>query len=128
MAETFGFDRRRLLFGGAAVAAFAVVRPWRSWIEVVDAPAVERLADLLPADEGTRRVGNAYLASHPDEADVPTLVGALTRSLDLSRSDLAAEVAEVIGSELSSRRIVVLEGWIAAPTEARLAALVTMVR
>lgn len=125
--KAVSFDRRRLLIACAGAAGFIALRPWRHVVDVVETSPVERLAGVLSADDGTRRVGQAYLRARPAEADVDVLVEALTGALDVGRDDLAAYAAEVVRAELRSRTIVRLDGWIASPTEARLAALTTLV-
>ena len=136
MAERRQLNRRQLIVGGTAGVAFVAVRPWRTFVAIVDATPAERLAALLPFNDSTRRVGLAYLRAHPDD-DQTKLVEALTRSLieDASggtsviprgRADLAAHATAVIRDELRSRTIVLLDGWITSPTEARLAALTTV--
>ena len=139
MAAPRRLDRRQLIGWSAAGAMFAVARPWRTFVTIVDAPASERLATLLPFDGSTRRVGFAYLRAHPDEADQAKLTDALTRALRVDsraggsvlpggRADLAERAASVIRAELRSRTIVLLDGWVVSPTEARLAALTTIAR
>lgn len=124
------FARRRLLISGTAAIAYLAMRPWRSVVEIVEPSRIELLAGLLHAGESTRRVGRAYLRAHPDEAQPEHLAEALTRSLGVpasaGRAELASLAARAIQHELRSRIIIRLEGWIASPTEARLAALTTL--
>lgn len=94
----------------------------------VTAPPRRLLADVLPPSESVDRVGLAFLRSHPDEADPAVLERALLRTLDPTRSNLAAHVADVIHAEFRTRTIVRLDGWVASPTEARLAAFAYLAR
>jgi hypothetical protein len=137
MAEHRQLNRRQMIVGGAAFVAFVAVRPWRTFVAVVEAPPAERLAALLPFTDSTRRVGLAYLRAYPDDADQAKLVGALTHSLNVGaaggtsvlprgRANLAVRATAVIRDELRSRTFVLLDGWITSPTEARLAALTTV--
>jgi hypothetical protein len=121
------FDRRQLLISSGLGAAFLALRPWRTFVTTSSLSAQDRLAGLLRPDASVRRVGLAFLRSHPDEADPVRLVDTLMRAVDVDRADLGVHTAEVIRAELRSREIVRIDGWIASPTEARLAALVTLV-
>ena len=122
--------RRHFLVGFAAVTATVASQPWRI-VEVVRAPLEGQLASLLPASESAQRVGSAYLRTRPHEADVGILTDLLLQSLGADRDTPAPELAQLairaIATELQSRVVVLVDGWVMAPTEARLAALCTIV-
>lgn len=121
-------DRRRVLLGATGTAALLALRPWRTFVTSISAPPRQLLADVLPGSEAVRRVGVAFLRSHPGEADPIVLERRLLQALDPTRSDLRAHAADVIQTEFRTRTILRLDGWIASPTEARLAALVVLTR
>ena len=122
--------RRHLLIGFGAVAATAVSQPWRL-VNVVGVPLEGQLASLLPATESAQRVGSAYLRTRPHEADAGILTDLLLQSLGAHRDDPASELAQLairaIAAEFQARAVVLVDGWVTAPTEARLAALCTIV-
>lgn len=123
-------DRRRLLISGAAAGAFFATRPWRTFIAFEDASMLDRLSGLLPAADSTLRVGVSYLRSYPDHATREVLAELISSSLGahatVSDRELARLALATITDELRSRETVRLDGWIVAPTEARLAALTAL--
>jgi hypothetical protein len=87
------------------------------------------LAD--PAAAG--RLGRAYLDDHPAEADAGTLVRWLDLALAArdgaaasSRADLTAALAALVQDEYVSAPVVRVDGWLLAPSEARLYALAAL--
>lgn len=123
--------RRHVLLAGGATVATIWLRPWRTFIQVVGVSPEERLAGLLPMSDSTRRVGSAYLRTVTAEADTSLLVRALVRAIGVELSalpaDLAAPVRAAISDELRRRDVIRIDGWVASPTEARLAALATLI-
>lgn len=83
--------------------------------------------DLFSDRNGMRRVGQRYLALHPQEADPERLrrrVEELLRGHSLqSREELRESVATVIEHEFSVGHIVLVDGWVLSLLEARLCAL-----
>lgn len=123
-------SRRRLLGAGVCVAAEAVVP--RSATAALD-PAL-RLVDALDHRSSAEAVGRIVLESDPG-ATVPSLVAELTlatgRSLDalmeLDRDALRDVLRDAREADFRAVRIVRVDGWILARTEARLAALAVLV-
>jgi hypothetical protein len=95
-----------------------------------------QLARLVPHPESARRIGAAYLAAKPQEADVMTLIELLCPELNgrglnkglqtPPRAQLRQQLAARRNDDFSEGRIVRLKGWIVADTEARLCALVAL--
>ncbi|CAA9256512.1 MAG: hypothetical protein AVDCRST_MAG20-2459 [uncultured Acidimicrobiales bacterium] len=136
-AQPAGLLGRRGFVGGSLAAvtatAFAAgTRPWTSLVAVGDAPLAEQLGALLRDTPGVRAVGEAYLVSHEEHRDVPRLLAALAADLGIQPdgappADLGARAWEAVQADLLARRTVRLDGWVASPTEARLAAMTLLV-
>lgn len=130
-------DRRRLL-GGAVAAAVATAAAaavptgaWRRLVDVEPVPLGVRLAALPPWTPAVRAVGEAYLATRPQHRDAQTLTTLLAADLGLAGRpvprDLRRAVLDAVHADFEARRTLRLQGWVASPTEAHLAAL-TVVR
>jgi hypothetical protein len=95
-----------------------------------EAPLDERIAALFQHRQSAQRLGRAYLAAHPDE-DAPRLLDRLIH-LDRNRSwwkgidDLGRALAAACSSDFGAGRVVRVEGWVLAETEARACALVAI--
>jgi hypothetical protein len=77
------------------------------------------------------RFGRAYLADHPDEADLEVLVGRLRASLGTEPSaadSAAAAIVELVQAEYVTETLLRVDGWLLAPSEARLYALAALTR
>ena len=127
-------DRRRLLGAGAVLAGVAVVggvtggRPWRRLVRFTDATVDEQLTTMGPWSPSVRAVGEAYLRARPAERDRAVLLGLLRDDLGISPgapapADLRRAARQAIQRDFTTRRTLRLDGWVASPTEARLAAL-----
>jgi len=78
------------------------------------------LVGLLPAWPDAAVLGRAYLAGHPEEAEL----GALLRHFaDLGAGDLRQALSERLRLDFEERETVRLRGWVLARTEARLCAI-----
>jgi hypothetical protein len=129
-------DRRRLLAGTAAAAALGGIgagRPWRRFVAFVDAPLEQRLVAIGPWSPSVRAVGEAYLRARPADGDATTLVALLRADLGLPAGaavdrDLRQTARQAILRDFTDRRTMRLDGWVASPTEARLAALAVVSR
>lgn len=120
--------RRPILVAALGLAALA---GWRVAV-TVEPGVVAALRRAVGPDASARAVGRAYLAAHPAEADrerlVRTLVAepATARALLATRPDPAAlgeALAQAIRGDFLARRMVKVDGWLLARTEARLCAL-----
>jgi hypothetical protein len=123
-----------LLAGGAALAGAGLVggaagsRPWRRLVRFAPASPEQQLAAAAPWSASVRAVGEAYLRARPGERDGAVLVGLLRDDLGLGAGaplpgDLRRAARDAIHRDFTSRRTLRLDGWVASPTEARLAAL-----
>lgn len=91
-------------------------------------PAADLVASLDTAaieglDPGVAEVGRRYLTSHPDEADLATLMSELPRPSDNPIEAAAAAVSD----EFGRGNTVTVDGWVLAESEARAAAVVALV-
>jgi hypothetical protein len=100
------------LLGGLLLPRVAGARP---------AGHLAALHDL----DAARRIGRAYLADHPGEADAAVLTTWLDQALGKPASVPAARAAlrRAVRDDMRGGRSVVVDGWVLALTEARLCAL-----
>jgi len=120
--------RRPILMAALGLAALA---GWRV-ASTVEPGVVAALRRAVGPDASARAVGRAYLAAHPAEADLGLLARRLAaepataRALAVASADPAAlgqALAQAIRTDFLARRMVKLDGWLLARTEARLCAL-----
>jgi hypothetical protein len=92
-----------------------------------------RIVSVVPDRRRAAVLGRAYLREAPSEASVTGLVAAISSGcvpqLD-SRTSGAADVRRAltarIESDYAERRVVDVQGWLLAPTEARICALTAL--
>ena len=107
MRKAIRIGRRGGISGGLSVFLLWPSRKTRSGTDIKN--ALNSLFSNLPS---ARAIGAAYLRSHPaDRLDAETLVAALPT------------VAEHVRNDFSNARVVTVDGWMLAVTEARLCAL-----
>lgn len=138
-------DRRRFIAAALALSAGAL--PWRQSLAdtATGAESLHRAADAgstsasalvgtlgNPAAAG--RLGAAYLASYPDEADLEVLLHHLTGALgmaadtaDASQEALMQALVGQVEQEYCTAPLVRADGWLLAPSEARLYAVAALV-
>jgi len=112
--------------GGAAAAARLLTGGTHEW----SGPA-RTVATLFDDPEAARRLGETWLERRPAENDREVLLRRLSEAEPgLRRALIAGDVASVrtlaarrATHELAAGDLRHLEGWLVAPTEARLAAL-----
>ena len=90
------------------------------------------VAGLFSDPAGCRRLGRHYLGTHPEEADIDTLVTLLfTSKCEGWRPDCPAslwhKIAECRASDFTAGRVVEADGWLLARTEARACALAALI-
>ena len=125
--------RRALLRVGAAALAPIVLYPLLSRELVFRSSLRERIAGLLPHAGAAAVVGAAFLRAHP-QTSAEGLIDDISRNLGLnpnrlerlSDSELGFLLDRRIRDDFQGRRTVVVDGWILAETEARLAAVVAL--
>lgn len=108
--------RRHVLIASAAAAANMALAPLPS-----AGASLTKLRDLFKHPESARRVGNRVLSA------LPSLDVEMER---INRSDIAepvsrlrARVSAEIRADFTADRVVVVNGWLFAETEARVCAL-----
>ncbi len=129
-----GTRRRFLVWISTAAAAAAMP----GWLVALSPPVsgVGRVVDRLTIDlrelvrgDGPRAVGRAYLREHPGEREAEVLVRLLLPPERRERFERAGPEARHealrgwVSEDFRAGRIVRVEGWILARTEARLSAL-----
>ena len=95
-----------------------------------------RLADMLRHPDSAARLGRLYLNEKPREADTTllvTLIGAargpaLPPASPTSEETLRADLEERIRNDFIYGNMVAVDGWLLSLTEARLCALVSLLR
>ena len=130
-----GHVGRRAFLGGSLAAgtvAAVAARPWTSLVAFTDASLADQLGAVLRDTPGVRAVGEAYLRRHDEHRDVRRLLVALAADLDIDPDGrppdgLGRRAWQAVQADLVARRTVRLEGWVASPTEARLAAMTLLV-
>jgi hypothetical protein len=88
----------------------------------------DRVLALVPRRRSAARVGRAFLARHPAEADEAALIGFLARGMDPEGTRSAAQhrLRDRVRADFARGDTVQVQGWILSLTEARLYALAAM--
>ena len=100
-------------------------------IAAAQLPPPASLLRVLTDPAAAVRFGRAYLADHPDEADLEVLVGRLRASLGTEPSaadSAAAAIVALVQAEYVTETLLRVDGWLLAPSEARLYALAALTR
>ena len=125
------FTRRAFLgmlaLGGAGGAAAAVGEQQaqlvtRAWRKVFGIPP--RRSDMGGLAE-LRRIGERYLAAHPEERSRALLVADVGPVGDDGLASFA-RLRDRVRDDFAARRTVTVDGWLLARTEARAAALLAL--
>lgn len=120
--------------GGAATAAAVAVLVGTQLDDDGDGGAPRDASGDAGADvpsdrEAVRRVGDAYRAAYPEEDDVEVLRAALPDFDGLSGAEVQAQLStlrEQVRADFAEGNVVMVDGWLLAATEARAAALVSL--
>jgi hypothetical protein len=125
-----------MLAGGAVVSVARWSRPWRTLVAVDALPAPGMTASLLRVFRSLDQpavVGREYLALAPGEADARDLTALIAarlpgghRALARDTGRLRATVDRCVRADFAAGRVVTVDGWILAATEARLCALAAL--
>lgn len=129
--------RRSFLTLLAWMGGLGLLRPGRAVDELrktAEEPLGMRLADLLTDQRSAAAVGRAYLRSAPHERNPHLLVQAIAASRPELRRNLAASdvprlrawLSQALREDFEQGRLVEVDGWILAETEARLCALAAL--
>jgi hypothetical protein len=130
LAAERGVSRRTVLLGlgGAATAAFVAVAAGVTLADRDDSS--DDAGGDRTTEESVVRVGEAYRAAYPDEDDqsllereLPDLDGARGAELDARLRLLDERVRQ----DFADGDVVLVDGWLLSRTEARAAALVSIV-
>lgn len=121
---------RRELVRTLSILAAAAALPA---LEGCAAPAPSQLAFLLPAGDAATLLGTAYRDAVPAEATVEALADAILADLGwparrLRGRELGERLLARVREDHAADRVVNVEGWTLARTEARLVALRSLVR
>ena len=126
--------RRTFLLGAAASGLSLAWRSLGSWpFSPTQLSGSERLGALLDG-EGARAVGREYLRAFPAEASrrvlaarvVERLPGGSRALVTASDGRLRELLVSAAAADFGDLRIVELQGWVLAGTEARLCALAAL--
>jgi hypothetical protein len=131
------FSRRTFLAGLAAGIVGAAIGLRRYWSGGgAGRDAALRLAGVLRHPDGAALLGRLYLAGHPQEADAARLATLIAAALDpaltpvsaATDTALRAGLEERIRTDFTRGEMVAVGGWLLSVTEARLCALVSLLR
>jgi hypothetical protein len=126
--------RRKALVSLGAMFVSAVLAPCKLVAGDISNSGHSRLLNILGPDlAAARRLGQAYLASHPNEFDPRLLIDGVLDALRISgragaidsiqECVLVARARRAVTDEYVSGRVVDVDGWVLSLTEARLYAL-----
>jgi hypothetical protein len=121
--------RRELVRALTVLAAGAALPA----LEGCAAPRPTELASLLTAGDAAALLGAAYRAAVPAESTAETIADAIVGDLGrparrLRGKELGERLLARVRDDHAAGRVVTLEGWTLARTEARLVALRSLVR
>ena len=130
------FSRRTFLVGLAAGIVGAALGLRLYWSGGSATREAMRLAGVLRHPDSAALLGRLYLAGHPQEADAARLVmligaapgPALTPVAAATDEDLRDGLDERIRNDFIGGATVAVGGWLLSVTEARLCALVSLLR
>jgi hypothetical protein len=111
------------LISGSRAAASASNAFEPSW--ACSVPDRELLVDLVGDWQAARALGACYLREHPHEADVRRFSD-LASGPEASREAFRRRIATARRRDLEEGRVLVVNGWQLARTEARLCALAAL--
>ena len=116
---TFSKTRRVVLasLAGGAAAALAPTALLQAMTPACRASLEAPLHGVFTCLQSAAAVGEAYLSGHPQEADATLLAGALAPGGD---------VRHQVRADFAAGRVVRVDGWLLALTEARLCALAAL--
>jgi hypothetical protein len=121
---------RRELVRALSILAAGAALPT---LEGCAAPSPAQLASLLPSGDAAAVLGAAYRAAVPVEATAEALADAILSDLGwparrLRGRELGERLLAHVRDDHAADRVVSVEGWTLARTEARLVALRSLVR
>ncbi len=130
--------RRQVLLGALSTLIVGCSAEWRNIITAPQSASIH-LRDALPNLVGdpaaAARLGQTYLAAHPEYRTADDLLNAIERTLlqhdagalkQMDSDHVATAIKERIASEYAQNEVESVAGWIVSETEARLYGLTTM--
>jgi hypothetical protein len=129
MPPVVATDRRWFL---TACGALAVLSYEGLAHFLVGAPAAEQavervLADMFRSPQKARALGKTYLASSPEGADPDTLRARFAAAgSPVTPASFRLYFSNLRRQDFASNRIVVIDGWVLARSEAELCALLSL--
>lgn len=120
------WTRRALLGAAIAVLAGATFRIWTGH-RAAEGERADALIATLRDPDAARRVGKQVLAQYPEWDDAGPLWRAL-RAEAGATDNLAEQLTQRVREDFDAGRVVAVDGWILARTEARLYALAALSR
>ena len=139
MRQTTDTSRRRFLATALGSGLLPLLRTRRGWAVSLephgDRPLEQRLVDMLNHRRSAHRIGSIYLGNTPGEANARVLTDLIVTDIFDRQEDLHQMTLDDIRKRFQDRtrqdfaagRVVRLEGWLIAVTEARLCALSALV-
>jgi hypothetical protein len=125
-------SRRTVLAGLAAGIVAAAIGLRLYWPGGDVTREARRLADMLRHPDSAARLGRFYLEVNPREADAALLVTLISPALPPASPSadeaLRADLEERIRNDFIYGNTVAVDGWLLSLTEARLCALVSLLR
>ena len=128
-------DRRRFIAAALALTAGALTcrQPLAGTPTGGSGADTSALLGTLGEPAAAGRIGAAYLATHPDEAHPDRLAQQLSRALGMhtgtppaSSEALIRALDDLVAAEYCVAPLVRADGWLLAPSEARLYALAAL--
>ena len=120
------WTRRALLGAGVAVLVGAVVRVWTGH-GAAETERADALVATLRDPNAARRVGKQVLAQYPAWDDAARLRRALSAEIG-DAGTLAKRLTQRMREDFEAGRVVLVDDWMLAQTEARLYALAALSR
>jgi hypothetical protein len=98
------------------------------WPRVIStADVARRVAALFGDLSGARTLGSQYLKAHTEEADLAILLDLLGAESDAIEPEaLRRKIAQRLAGDFLAGRIVHVDGWVLARTEARACAIAAL--
>lgn len=130
-----GLHRRDFIAAALAFTTGALILRRASADAPADAAAAgaSALLGTLDAPAAAARIGRAYLGTQPQEADLDSLVQQLSEALAAqggavpdTREAMLDALARTVSAEYCAGDLVRADGWLLAPSEARLYALAAL--
>ncbi len=130
MHKASSFDRRDFIRLSALAAAIAIIPGMAACRAKKNIPAVAgdpEMLNHLTNKDSLRKIGQAYISAHPDEARADDLYDAIMKghpgNTPMNNEELTAYLNNAIAADFTNDRLVVASGWVVSVTEARQCAL-----